>query len=70
MDQQHDTVRTPDLATLRLAMRILFFAMGSVFGAWASRIPDVKRALALSDGALGLALFGALAFAPKAKSKR
>ena len=57
MDLQHDSVRTPSLATLRLSMRILFFAMGSVFGAWASRIPDVKRALALSDGALGLALF-------------
>ncbi len=57
MNHQHDTVRTPDLATLRLAMRVLFFAMGSVFGSWASRIPDVKRALNLSDGALGLALF-------------
>ena len=57
MHRQHDTVRTPSLAALRLAMRILFFAMGSVFGAWASRIPDVKRSLELSDGALGLALF-------------
>ena len=57
MNHQHDTVRTPSLAALRLAMRILFFAMGSVFGAWASRIPDVKRSLELSDGALGLALF-------------
>lgn len=43
----------------RQSLLILFFMMGSVFGSWASRIPDIKRALSLSDGALGLALFAA-----------
>ena len=43
----------------RVSLLILFFMMGSVFGSWASRIPDIKRALSLSDGALGLALFAA-----------
>lgn len=43
----------------RRAVFLSFFLMGSVFGCWASRIPDVKRALELSDGALGMALFAA-----------
>jgi MFS family permease len=33
-----------------------FAVNGSVFGSWAPRIPEVKAALGLSDGTLGLAL--------------
>ncbi len=37
----------------RLALGLYFFAMGLCFGSWASRIPDIKSALSLSEGALG-----------------
>ncbi|MFC5206383.1 MFS transporter [Pseudonocardia sulfidoxydans] len=40
----------------RLAVALTFAANGSVFGSWAPRVPEVKAALDLSDGMLGLAL--------------
>ena len=43
----------------RISVSAFFFIQGLVFSSWASRIPDIKRALSLSDGALGLALFAA-----------
>ncbi|MEN9950466.1 MAG: hypothetical protein RLY85_1218, partial [Bacteroidota bacterium] len=37
----------------RGALGLYFFAMGLCFGSWASRIPDIKANLHLSEGALG-----------------
>lgn len=37
----------------RLALSIFFFIQGLVFASWASRIPDIKESLRLSDAALG-----------------
>jgi len=42
-----------------LAATAAFFAHGAMLGSWAPRIPDIRRALGLSDGILGLALLGA-----------
>lgn len=43
----------------RLVLMVFFFFMGIIFASWATRIPDIKRALALSDAALGSILFAA-----------
>jgi predicted MFS family arabinose efflux permease len=40
----------------QLATRVLFFVIGFAAGAWAPLVPFAKQRLALSDGALGLAL--------------
>ena len=40
------------------AVALLFLCNGSALANWFSRIPAMKEALALSDGALGLALLG------------
>lgn len=37
----------------RIAISSFFFIQGLTFASWASRIPDIKNALALSDAALG-----------------
>jgi MFS family permease len=37
----------------RISVSVFFFIQGLAFGSWASRIPDIKNALALSDAALG-----------------
>ena len=41
----------------RVATNVLFFLCGISFASWASRIPDVKEFLQLSDAALGSVLF-------------
>lgn len=41
----------------RLAVSLVYFSMGLAFASWASRIPDIKTALNLSDGAFGSILF-------------
>ncbi|MBQ6534604.1 MAG: MFS transporter [Opitutales bacterium] len=41
----------------RIAVSALFFNQGIVFSAWATRIPDFKKSLALSDAQLGSLLF-------------
>lgn len=41
----------------RLVLMVFFFFMGIVFASWATRIPDIKSALDLSDAALGSILF-------------
>jgi MFS family permease len=41
----------------RLAVATFFFVAGLSFASWASRIPDIKAHLALSDAALGAILF-------------
>ena len=42
--------------TARVAVATIFFTNGLVIANWIARIPDVKHALSLSDGTLGLAL--------------
>lgn len=41
----------------RIAVSAFFFVAGLTFSTWASRIPDVKNALHLTEAALGLVLF-------------
>ena len=41
----------------RLAVASFFFLQGLVFASWASRIPDIKQALALNEAQLGGVLF-------------
>ncbi len=43
--------------THRIAVSVFFFVAGITFASWASRIPDIKDALHLSDAALGGVLF-------------
>lgn len=43
---------------IRIAVALTYFSMGLCFSSWASRIPDIKTALNLSD-----ALFGSILFA-------
>lgn len=38
---------------VRLGVSLFYFAQGLCFASWASRIPDIKHALNLSDAALG-----------------
>ena len=42
---------------VRIAVSTFYFFQGLCFASWASRIPDIKTALALSDGAMGSILF-------------
>jgi MFS family permease len=42
---------------VRWAVSTFYFFQGLCFASWASRIPDIKAALALSDGAMGTILF-------------
>ena len=42
----------------RIAVSAFFFIMGFTFATWASRIPDIKTALHLSDAGLGTVLLG------------
>src|SRR5690349_9844075 len=41
----------------RLSIGAFFFIAGLCFASWASRIPDIKLHLKLSDGGLGAVLF-------------
>ena len=45
------------LNRVRLATALFFFGMGFSFAAWASRIPDIKSMLHLSEAGLGTLLF-------------
>jgi MFS family permease len=47
----------PDKRRIRIAVSLFYFSMGLCFSTWASRIPDIKTALHLSDAALGSILF-------------
>lgn len=42
----------------RIAISALFYSNGLCFSSWASRIPQIKEELLLSDGQLGLILLG------------
>lgn len=54
----------------RVAVSAIFFANGALVANWFARVPDVKQALGLSEGALGIALLfmaiGALLSQPTA----
>lgn len=41
---------------IRLAVSLFYFGQGIAFASWASRIPDIKHSLNLSDGGLGTIL--------------
>lgn len=43
--------------TIRWGVLSFFFVQGIGFASWASRIPDIKKSLALSDAGLGSVLF-------------
>jgi len=43
---------------IRIAVSVFFFCQGVCFASWASRIPDIKTALHLSEAALGTLLLG------------
>lgn len=45
------------LNRMRLAVSLFYFSMGLTFATWASRIPDIKEALNLSEADLGTVLF-------------
>ncbi|TRX36643.1 MFS transporter [Flavobacterium restrictum] len=45
------------LIRIRWAVSFFYFGMGLCFATWASRIPDIKTALQLTDGHLGTILF-------------
>lgn len=45
------------LNRVRLATSLFFFGMGFCFATWASRIPDIKSMLLLSEAGLGTLLF-------------
>ncbi|WP_281336725.1 MFS transporter [Flavobacterium eburneipallidum] len=45
------------LVRIRWAVSMFYFAMGLCFATWASRIPNIKSALQLTDGELGTILF-------------
>jgi MFS family permease len=46
-----------DKKRTRIAVALVYFCMGICFSTWASRIPDIKTALGLSDAAFGTILF-------------
>ncbi|HZL12458.1 MAG TPA: MFS transporter [Prolixibacteraceae bacterium] len=47
----------PDKKRIRMAVALVYFSMGLAFATWASRIPDIKTALHLTDAMLGSILF-------------
>lgn len=49
---------TTPLPGARYSVSAAFLVYAAVFGSWAPRIPDIKHALGLSDGQLGIALMG------------
>ena len=47
----------PDKRRIRIAIALFYFSMGFCFASWASRIPEIKTMLNLSDAAFGTILF-------------
>lgn len=50
-------VKASYLNRVRWAVTLFYFSMGLNFATWASRIPDIKNALGLTEGDLGTILF-------------
>ncbi|RQP15541.1 MAG: MFS transporter [Parapedobacter sp.] len=63
MSENTEPEPTPDLnktisrERIRIAVALFYFCQGLAFASWASRIPDIKSALNLSDAQLGTLLF-------------
>jgi MFS family permease len=55
--KSYRTIKNAYLKRIRLATSLFFFGMGFSFATWASRIPDLKSMLHLSEAALGTLLF-------------
>ncbi|MEP7144140.1 MAG: MFS transporter [Ferruginibacter sp.] len=51
------TLTIPTTRAHRIAVSVFFFIAGFTFASWASRIPDIKTKLLLSDAGLGGVLF-------------
>lgn len=51
------TLSFPTQRYYRIGVSAFYFIQGITFATWASRIPDIKDALHLSDGLLGFVLF-------------
>jgi MFS family permease len=68
LKKSYKTAKLSYLIRIRWAVSAFYFGMGLTFATWASRIPDIKVALQLSDAALGTVLFalplGQLAMMP------
>lgn len=47
------SISLPTQRYYRIGVSVFFFIQGLTFASWASRIPDIKNKLHLSDGALG-----------------
>ncbi|MEI6678390.1 MAG: MFS transporter [Mariniphaga sp.] len=47
----------PDKKRIRIAIALFYFSLGFTFASWASRIPEIKTALKLSDATFGSILF-------------
>ena len=55
--KSYKVARQSYLNRIRLAVSVFYFSMGLTFATWASRIPDIKAALHLSEAGLGAVLF-------------
>ncbi|UMY67234.1 MULTISPECIES: MFS transporter [unclassified Flavobacterium] len=55
--KQFRHARRSYLRRVRIAVSLFYFGMGFCFASWASRIPDIKQTLGLSEGELGTLLF-------------
>lgn len=53
-----NTVNTPIFSPkqIRIAISLFYFCQGLIFSSWASRIPNIKNALNISEGQLGTLL--------------
>ena len=54
---QIESDKYPEKGRIRIAIFMFYFSMGFCFASWASRIPEIKTALGLSDAAFGTILF-------------
>lgn len=57
VDMSTQTEQSPNKNRVRLAVAMIYFSMGIGFSSWASRIPDIKTTLQLSDAMFGSILF-------------
>ena len=55
--KQYKDIKISYLNRIRWAVSMFYFGMGLCFATWASRIPDIKTTLQLSEGDLGSILF-------------
>jgi MFS family permease len=56
-DSAYRNAKASFLNRIRFAIALFYFVAGLCFATWASRIPDIKTTLQLSEGALGTILF-------------